>query len=273
MCRLYALRASHPTRVGRELIESQNSLMAQSRRDETGAPNPDGWGVGYWLDGRSWCLKQAHPASESPQFRAKAGMIKGLTVLGHVRRATAGAPALCNTHPFSDGDAMLAHNGHLGAFATIRALMTDAMSARQRAALHGDTDSEHFFRLLMSMHEADASPGPVELLRRAVQQVTAWSRGTDGQAEVGLNIFWTLGARLAGARLGRSLWYVERHEPHIDEITGVPDAVVPKGESYRSVVLASERITDEDWRAVPEASVFEVDDRIRMRVEPLLSAG
>jgi predicted glutamine amidotransferase len=34
-------------------------------------------------------------------------------------------------------------------------------------------------------------------------------------------------------------------------------------------VLASERITDEDWREVPEGSVFHVDDGMRLRVEPL----
>lgn len=269
MCRLYALHASHPTRVGRELIESQNSLMAQSRCDESGAPNPDGWGVGYWLDGRTWCLRQAHPASESPRFRKKAGMIKGLTVLGHVRRATAGAPALRNTHPFRDGDAMLVHNGHLGAFAALRTRMLDSMSDRQRSALRGDTDSEHFFRLLMSMHAANASAAPADLLRQAFTQVLAWSHSADPLAELGLNVFWTLGAQLAGMRYRRSLWFVERDAPHFDEATGVPDAVVPKDETYRAVVIASERITDEDWRAVPEASVFQIDGHFRMRTAPL----
>jgi glutamine amidotransferase len=267
MCRLYALHASHPTRVGRELIESQNSLMAQSRRDETGAANPDGWGVGYWLDGRSWCLRQAHPASESPRFRRKAGMIKGHTVLGHVRRATAGPPALRNTHPFRHGNAMLVHNGHLGAFAAIRSRMLEAMSAEQRAALRGDTDSEHFFRLLMSVHAAGAEPAAA--LRQTVAKVVAWSRDVDAQAQIGLNVFWSLGAQLAGTRLERSLWYVERNAPHFCEVTGVPDAVVPHGERYRAVVVASERISDENWRAVPERSVFHVGDDYRMRIEAL----
>ncbi|HUO82414.1 MAG TPA: class II glutamine amidotransferase [Gammaproteobacteria bacterium] len=267
MCRLYALHATHPTRVGRELIESQNSLMAQSRRDETGGANPDGWGVGYWLDGRSWCLRQAHPASESPRFRKKAGMIKGQTVLGHVRRATAGEPALRNTHPFRHGDAMLVHNGHLGAFAAIRPRMLAAMSDAQRTALRGDTDSEHFFRLLMSLHARTAEP--VAALRQAVAQVVAWSRAADAQAETGLNVFWSLGAQLAGTRLERSLWYVERDAPHFCEVTGVPDALVPRGERYRAVVVASERLSDENWRPVPDASVFHVGDDYRMRIEPL----
>ncbi|CAN5176861.1 class II glutamine amidotransferase [soil metagenome] len=269
MCRLYASHATHPTRVGRELIESQNSLMAQSRRDETGAPNPDGWGVGYWMDGRIRCLRQAHPASDSGQFRNKAGMIKGLTVFGHVRRATAGAPALRNTHPFCDGDGMLIHNGHLAAFDAIREPVLNEMSERQRASLEGETDSEHVFRLLMSMQAASHEAALTDLLRRAVARVMAWSRGADPSAEVSLNLFWALGGRLAGTRLGRSLWYVERDAPHVDDVSGVPDAVVPKGELYRAVAIASERVTDEDWRTVPESSVFHVDASCRMRIEPL----
>lgn len=95
-------------------------------------------------------------------------------------------------------------------------------------------------------------------------------RGPDGHRldRLTLNLVWTVGNRLAGSRFGRSLWYVERDGAHRCGVCGKlhPD---PEPEGYRAVVLASERITDERWREVPEGSAFHVDEGMRLRIEPL----
>lgn len=298
MCRLFGFRATHPTKVECGLIEAQNSLVRQSRQDARGLDNPDGWGVGLVRDGEVRCERQVEPAHESEEFRRDAADARATTVLAHVRRATVGEPRPANTHPFRRDGSLLAHNGHLPGFGALASRLREAMAPDLRRALRGDTDSEHVFHLLLSrLREADGGDGEdgglapdadgVDPARmRAVLGDTlrrledlcdrvdpggdAVERGPDGHRldRLAMNLLWTMGPSLAGSRLGRSLWYVERDGAHRCDACGEfhPD---PEPDGYRAVVLASERITDEDWREVPEGSVFHVDGEMRLRVEPL----
>lgn len=295
MCRLYGFRATHPTRVECELIESQNSLMQQSRRDERGLDNPDGWGLGTVRDGELDCEREVGPAHESEEYRRDAARVEATTVLAHVRRATVGESRKENTHPFRREGSMLAHNGHVPFFDRVRPRLLEEMAPELERGIRGTTDSEHVFHLLLSrlrdrlgvasdreVREADPS-GEVmrDVLGETVADMTDWCeatvsgsgeipRGPDGHRldRVALNLLWTVGGRLAGSRAGRSLWYLERDGAHRCEVCGEqhPD---PEPEGYRSVVVASERITGEDWEQVPESSVFYVDDRMRLQIQEL----
>ena len=42
---------------------------------------------------------------------------------------------------------------------------------------------------------------------------------------------------------------------------------------YRAVEVASEPITDEDWRQVPNGTVFVVDPDTQLRIEPMGERG
>lgn len=291
MCRLFGFRATHPTKVECGLIEAQNSLVRQSRQDARGLDNPDGWGIGLVRDGEVRCERQVEPAHESEEFRRDAADVRATTVLAHVRRATVGEPRLANTHPFRRDGSLLAHNGHLPGFGALAPRLRDAMTPDLRGAHRGDTDSEHVFHLLLSRLEEARGPGgeggasDPELMRgvladtlRGLEDVCdrldpggdGVERGPDGHRldRLAMNLLWTVGPSLAGSRLGRSLWYVERDGVHRCGACGElhPD---PEPDGYRAVLLASERITGEDWREVPEGSVFHVDEDVRLRVEPL----
>jgi glutamine amidotransferase len=291
VCRLFGFRATHPTKIECGLIQAQNSLVRQSRRDARGLDNPDGWGLGLVLDGRVRCEHQVEPAYESEEFRRDASDAEATTALAHVRRATVGEPRLENTHPFRRDGSMLAHNGHLPGFGQIRPRLLEAMAPDLRRALRGDTDSEHVFHLLLTrLRERaagegdDGRPRPAEMrsvLGETVRHLEARcdgleaggegvERGPDGHRldRLAMNLLWTVGSDLAGTRFGRTLWYVEREGARRCSVCGElhPD---PEPEGYRAVVLASERITDEDWREVPEGSAFHVDGRTRLRVAPL----
>ena len=61
-----------------------------------------------------------------------------------------------------------------------------------------------------------------------------------------LNLLWTDGSTLAGSRLNRTLWMLERSHVRPCPLCGDDHATV----------FASERITDEDWTEVPNGSVF-----------------
>lgn len=295
MCRLYGFRATHPTRVECELVASQNSLMQQSRRDERGLHNPDGWGLGTVRDGELNCEREVGPAYGSEEYRRDAARVDATTVLAHVRRATVGEPREENTHPFRREGSMLAHNGHVPSFEELRPRILEEMSPGLERGIRGTTDSEHVFHLLLSrlrdrldvpadreVREAEPDGAVMrDVLRETVADLRGWCeatvsggddvpRGPDGHRldRVALNLLWTVGERMAGSRVGRSLWYLERDGAHRCEVCGEmhPD---PEPESYRSVVVASERITGEDWKEVPASSAFYVDEEMRLRVERL----
>lgn len=295
MCRLYGFRATHPTRVQCELIEAQNSLMRQSRRDGRGLGNPDGWGLGTVRDGTLRCEREVGPAYESEEYRRDAARIDASTVLAHVRRATVGEPREENTHPFRREGSMLAHNGHVPAFESVRRRFLEQTAPELERGIRGSTDSEHVFHLLLSRLRdrvdpaadepvAEAGPGSdvmAEVLDDTIGDLRAWCddalTGTDGIPRdpeghrldrLALNLLWTVGDELAGSRFGRSLWYVEREGARRCEVCDEqhPD---PEPEGYRSIVIASERITDEEWQEVPESSVFRVDEEMRLQVRSL----
>ena len=196
MCRLYGLQATHPTRPACELLDAQNALIRQSRRDARGLSNPHGWGVGAVANGRTACFRQVKPASESTDYRSTALDTEGTLVLAHVRRATVGTPDHANTHPFWHGPALLIHNGHVPAFDRVRPRLLDRLDAPRRQAIGGRTDSEHVFALLLQLRDE---------LRRAHghgprRPLDGLSSGADGRA----------GTR-AGVRHQHTVWGHDRH--------------------------------------------------------------
>ena len=272
MCRLYGLRASHPTTVACELLDAQNALIRQADRDGRGLENPHGWGIG-WVeeDGTARCERQAGPADESAEFRGHALSVRSRVVIAHVRRATVGGTRLANTHPFRDGDTFLAHNGHVGHFDLLGPMLRAALPPARRAAIRGSTDSEQFFQLVRA--EMDGGADPVAALRAAADQVWAWGAALDAPTPLFLNTLMVHEGELFGTRLDRTLWVLERDAAPVCARCGLAHANVAPGEPYRAVIFASERLSDEDWRRVPEASVFRVTHDLRLEVAALFGEG
>ena len=275
MCRLYGFRSTTPRKVECELISAQNSLITQSRHDERGESNPHGWGLGTY-DRKGPCVeRQAESAYDSETFRWAAARVYSRQVMAHVRRATIGAPCIENTHPFEHGRWLLAHNGDLEAFSVIRPQILEALTWKHRKAIHGETDSEHVFHLLLSLHEQHPEIPLVEALRRGLQKVIDWSQEADPDAEMALNILWSNGEELVGSRLGRSLWFVEREAVHPCEVcAGELHMTVDPDVPYRAVVVASERLTKtEKWTAVPESSLFRIGPNAGFHIEAFSENG
>ena len=288
MCRLYGLQATHPTRAACELLDAQNALIRQSREDARGLSNPHGWGMGHVAGGTTSCFRQVEPASESPDYRKEALGTEGTTVLAHVRRATVGDPDHANTHPFRHGPALLIHNGHVPAFDRVRPRLLDRLDEDRRRSVRGTTDSEHVFALLRQLRDEAPGESLHTVTREAVHLVQDWTADEAPGAIVhasdadfsdlshdelenalGLNLLWTDGTTLGGARLNRTLWALQRDRVHTCEICGHAHADPPDDAEYRSTTLASERLTDEDWTEVPNGSVFHVDTDGTLHLEAL----
>ena len=269
MCRLYGFRATEETKVECTLVHAQNALMVQSLEDLKGYTHAHGWGVATYEDHLPLVEKEAWAAYHGEHFHRAAARIYARTVLAHVRRATVGLAIPDNTHPFVHDTIAFAHNGTVPQFQALRPRFLDAMSEPQRAALRGTTDTEHVFRLLMTLRDRTPDLPLAELLRRGARQVVDWCRTQDPSAKIGLNLLMTDGGEIAGTRIGRGLFYIERDGVYDCEICGFPHVHHEPSRDYRAVVVASEPITQETWREIPEESLIRITADTCLVIESL----
>ncbi len=268
MCRLYGFKANEPTRVECSLVHAQNALMAQSRLDQAGLTHGHGWGVAEHPNGVPFVEKQAWAAYHGEHFAKTAARIYSRSVIAHVRRATVGPPGLENTHPFVHGVWLFAHNGTVPNFDLVRERLLEALDPLHRTEIRGSTDSEHVFRYILTLWAQHPERPLMETLRIGLEQVIAWCREIDPKRKVSLNVLWANGDELVGARLNRTLWYLEREGIVPCEICGQSHVHHDPKQLYRAVEIASEPITHERWLQVPNGTVFAVDPDYGLHIEP-----
>jgi len=269
MCRLYAFTANEPTRVECSLVHAQNALMEQSRGDREGLVHGHGWGVADFPDGVPMVEKQTWAAYHGEHFRKKAARVYAHTVVAHVRRATVGEPSFENTHPFHNGRWIFAHNGTVPNFSRVRDLMLPEIDRFYLDEIRGTTDSEHIFYYLLTLWRNHPEEPLLRLVGKGLAQIVQWSRDVDPDARIGLNIVLTDGERLVGSRIGRTLWHLERERIFECAICGRSHVHHDIGENYRSVEIASEAITDENWQEIPDGTVYEVAEDFYLLTKPL----
>lgn len=267
------MHANEPTRVECALVQAQNALITQSRGDQEGLTHGHGWGVADYPDGVPLVEKQAWAAYHGEHFEKKAARIYARTVVAHVRRATVGSPSIENTHPFVHGRWIFAHNGTIPGFDDLRSRFLEAMDPLHRIEIQGTTDSEHVFRLLLSHWMHRPADDLIQTVRSTLEQIVGWSRELNPQRKVGLNVVLTDGEQLVGSRLGRTLFFIERRDVFRCRICGRPHVHHDPKQAYRAVEVASEAITDEAWKGVPDGTVYNVDPDYGLRFLPLVMDG
>ncbi len=147
MCRLFAFRSSLRSAVHRSLLAAENALVRQS------AAHPDGWGLGYYVDGYPHLYRNPSQALDDGIFRQVASLVSAHTLLAHIRRASVGSVNLLNCHPFQYGNWMMAHNGEIcgyNRFAEVRAGVRALVAPRFHPYILGSTDSEVIFFAFLS---------------------------------------------------------------------------------------------------------------------------
>tara|TARA_A100001391_G_scaffold273_2_gene636 strand:+ start:51395 stop:52201 length:807 start_codon:yes stop_codon:yes gene_type:complete len=156
MCELFAMSASVPHTVRYEL-----DLFAAEGGEKH--RNRDGWGILFAQDRDAYLFREPAPAATSELSRMVVRNERPCRhLMAHVRRATAGAPALENTHPFDrvvNGKRMaFAHNGGLPG-------IEDRDDARELIVHRlGDTDSELAFLMLLDRLRRAEAADPVARL-------------------------------------------------------------------------------------------------------------
>ncbi len=185
MCRLFGLTAgAHRVRSTFWLLDAPDSLLDQSRR------NPDGCGIaGFTATGEVELHKAPVAAFDDPGFGTAARDLVSATFIAHVRHASTGANTYQNTHPFVDGPVAFAHNGALAGLDLLEAHLGPAMGR-----VHGDTDSEPMFALILTetaAHDGDLGAGITAAVRWLAAHVPVLS----------LNLILTTPTALVGAAL------------------------------------------------------------------------
>lgn len=220
----------------------------------------DGWGVAFYEGRDAVVMREPRPAAQSPWVRCLAeNPFRSATVVAHVRKATQGDVALCNTQPYQrelfGRVHVFAHNGDVR---TVLASQ-DAGTARFRPI--GTTDSEAMFCLFLDRLAVAAKgrPPPFDVAWRLFVEFAA-EMAQHGPA----NMIYSNGSELfahADRRMQRSgrieppgLMLLERHcRP--DAESGPPVGVVVEGEVENVALLASVPLSNENWRPLPTGTV------------------
>lgn len=257
MCRLVGIIASEHTEFGLCLKEAPRSLARLSHE------HPDGWGIAVFERTRAaWQVnKGTERAHDDWRFHEIAARSAGHLLVAHIRQKTVGPTRLENTHPFERDGWLFAHNGTVKAIDVVRGRASKA----RLAEVEGDTDSEILFaHLLTRLDEAGLTKLPDEHARAAATVVVEEAARELREQNVGaFNFLLSDGATTFAHRFGRSLFILERApSDRVRETRDVTESttLVTKWTQRRhAVLIASERLTDEPWRELPEGTLLRVD--------------
>jgi predicted glutamine amidotransferase len=253
MCRLFGLTSGTArVRATFWLLDAPDSLEAQSHR------NVDGSGIGFFDPaGEPVVDKQPEPAYSDPEFIHRAREATSSAFVAHVRWATAGGRTMQNTHPFTMGGRIMAHNGGFGELPRL-----EEQLGSYAGLVQGDTDSERYFALItkqIDAHRGDVGAG--------IAAAAGW---------IAANL--PLSSLNAVVIAPGELWalrYPDQHALHIlqrppdsGQADGNPglhvrsatsSVHVPELEQAASVVVASERMDGEDgWRMLAPGELVHV---------------
>ena len=147
MCRLLGWAARFP-RTLRDLLGEEDLADFTSLSRLHG----DGWGAAWGADEGLALRTSTEPAHASADFAEWTTAEPHDLGMVHLRWATLGLPVEpANTHPFADRDSSgrdvaFAHNGSVRPPSSL----DDLLSAEQKAAMAGTTDSERYFRAVLT---------------------------------------------------------------------------------------------------------------------------
>ncbi|HEX6300330.1 MAG TPA: class II glutamine amidotransferase [Acidimicrobiia bacterium] len=215
------------------------------------------------------------PAFADRTYLEVAGAIDSRAIIAHIRTATVGPVAIENTHPFSHGPWVFAHNGTIGGFEHVRTRLDLGLYAPP----WGDTDSETVFRWILNrMGDYGLDPeAPAEsvepvvgLIEDSVSELIDLAIAVEAPTPPGLNFVIGDGRNLVASRFGNGLFWTFRRSLNDCSICGTSHCE-QADETYKAVVVASEPLSGEEWLELPEGTVFGVDARLETMSRSLIS--
>jgi predicted glutamine amidotransferase len=256
MCRWIAY-SGQPILLEDLLYRPAHSLIDQSQNSRLGVEttNGDGFGVGWFSEGKPGTFHSANPAWNDHNLRSIAGHIRAPILMAHVRASTGSPVHESNCHPFEHGGWLWMHNGAIADFGRLKRDLVLAVAPDLYPSITGSTDSELMFYLALTFGLREDPPGAVARMAGLVEAVAA-AHGVPDALQ--MTIATSEGERLWAFRYStprdsRSLFYstdvgtLRRMHPDNDLLRGLSD-------DARLVV--SEPLGDLKgaWNEVPEGA-------------------
>ncbi len=251
MCRLLGYLGP-PVQLDTLLLHPPHSLLVQAyapRELEVATLNADGFGFGWYRSPQEptpFTYRHLLPMWNDPNVVSLGRYIRTHCAIAYVRSATPGQGVdISNCQPFQSDCLLFSHNGYIKQFRdTLYRPLRQAMSDRVYATIHGSTDSEHIWGLVLSALAAHPGCSLDEALTQALTQLMQLAYGYN--TAIAANVLISDGQTLLGARLAShsrapSLYWL-RHHPEF------PNAVL----------VASEPLFEGDWASFEESTLFTI---------------
>ncbi len=261
MCRLLAYLGP-PIQLDRLIYAPEHSLIVQSyqpKEMEVALLNGDGVGLAWYHPSRQevpYIYRNTLPAWNDINLPHLCRYIEAGNLLAHVRSATPGlAVDLHNCQPFSWKRLSFVHNGYIENFRhTLYRPLRDNLPDHVYQTIHGLTDSEHIFGMVIHSLEAGAA-SLTEALQWVLQDLVAYA--TAYPVRVMANIVLSDGEQLVACRYDNqgkapSLYWLQDH-----------------GDFPGAVILASEPLFSANWVSCPENSLLTITANRAPSLQPL----
>jgi glutamine amidotransferase len=156
------------TKPSSSLVEqSLNAKMNYKKDGSILSTNGDGFGVAWYSEkNEAGLFKGAEPAWANENLAEICSQIKARIFMAHIRAASTGAVQRSNSHPFKFKNVVFQHNGYLENFEIIARDLKNKLSDEQYNSIKGTTDSEVFFKLILSF---DFDKNPKKSIEEAIK--------------------------------------------------------------------------------------------------------
>lgn len=280
MCRLFGFRSVILSQVHSSLVSADNALLMQSNQ------HPDGWGVGYYVQGTPHLIKSSHSSAiDSSLFKKVSGVVSSQTVLAHLRKTTQGTNNLLNTHPFQYGQWVFAHNGNIKDFSAVRDKIQSQVLPELKRFILGETDSELIFYFILShlstkidISQKDCKAEVVieavkESVNDLVKIIGPYSKEDDcGDKETYLTFLLTNGETMIAHQGGKDLYYSTYKTKcgDKDNCPSFSDACenATKDGFINHLIFSSEPLSGENiWLPMSLGQMIGVDGRMKIVID------
>ncbi|NDJ17326.1 ergothioneine biosynthesis protein EgtC [Myxacorys almedinensis] len=264
MCRLLGYLGS-PILLEDVLSKPDHSLIVQSYQPQemtAGLLNADGFGVGWYhpdQETEPFTYKNTAPIWNDRNLPSLSRYVKSHCILANVRSATAGlAVDVSNCQPFQHSLILGVHNGFIQDFRqTLYRPIRDRLSDSVYQSIHGLTDSEHIFALLID--ELQTSSTLTEALHQTLKILT--ELGETHQTSFSANIILSDGQQLVGSRYAHrgtvpTLYYLHPEASFSNLVSN-------------SVLIASEPLFAGHWKSLPDRCLFTVHHDLTIDIKSL----
>ncbi|TVQ42597.1 MAG: ergothioneine biosynthesis protein EgtC [Gloeocapsa sp. DLM2.Bin57] len=262
MCRLLGY-IGNKTQLHQLLYQPKHSLIVQSYQPKemtAGLLNADGFGLGWYHPHKQdspYIYKNTLPIWTDINLPHLSRYVDSQCFLGYVRSATPPlAVDLSNCQPFTHQQILFIHNGFINNFrSSLYRPLRNSLSDDIYQLIHGTTDSEHIFALIIEQWRQSPHLNLTEVLSQSLTYLTQLAR--THQVYFSANILISDGQQMVASRysnrsLAPSLYWVK------------DDLNYPDG-----VIIASEPLFEGKWLSCPENTIITVGETLEVQLQSI----